>query len=223
MTRMLRRGLSRMLPVLGAATLVGGLIVCLLQKATSWLRVEIPLNRADWIVVLGRESGQRVIGAAEAYHRGIAGQVFVSGAGDCTLIVRRLRMAGVSAIRSEYRSGSTYENTTFTRKELESDKPQKILPITSWYHTRRALHTFEKEWPGVTFGIHGVHPGTRLGNRFMLYEAGSILAEYIKTVWYALRYGIFWSCRFMLRTGGNVPNGQHLSPEVPATLHGNRA
>lgn len=43
----------------------------------------------------------------------------------------------------------------------------------------------------VTFGVRGVYPGTRLSNRFMVYEAGSILAEYVKTVWYMARYGVF--------------------------------
>ncbi len=184
--------LHRMLPILGAATLFCGLTgYLLIREATDWLKAEIPLDQADWIVVLGGESGQRVIGAAEAYHQGIAENVFVTGSGDCTLIVRRLRMAGVSGIRYECKAGSTYENAIFTQKALESAKPQKILLITSWYHTRRALHTFEKQWPGVTFGIHGVYPGTSLSKRFMIYEAGSILAEYLKTAWYMLRHGIF--------------------------------
>ncbi len=186
------QGLLHALPILGAATLLCGLVICLLlHEATSWLRAEIPLDQADWIVILGGESGQRVIGAAEAYHQGISRQVFVSGSGDCDLIARRLRMTGVSNIRSECRSRNTYENAVLTRQALESGNPQRILLITSWYHTKRALHTFEKVWPDVTFGVHGVHPGMTLSNRFKIYEAGSILAEYVKRGWYMFRYGIF--------------------------------
>ena len=187
-----RRCLRRTLPVAGAATLFCGATACvLLWGAVNWLKVEIPLNRADWIVVLGGESGQRVIGAAEAYHQGIARRVFVSGSGDCRLIARRLNMAGVPDVRYECSSRSTHENALLTRTALEPSHPQKILLVTSWYHTRRALRSFQKAWPDVTFGVRGVYPGTRLSNRFMVYEAGSILAEYVKTVWYMARYGVF--------------------------------
>ncbi|RBL65495.1 YdcF family protein, partial [Pseudomonas sp. MWU13-2625] len=81
---------------LGALTLLAALALApLIRYSKSWLVAEAPQPRADWIVVLGGESGQRVIGAAELFHQGRAPFVFVSGEGDCLLIVRRLVMAGV--------------------------------------------------------------------------------------------------------------------------------
>ena len=76
-------------------------------------------------MVLGGESGQRVIGAAELYHRGVAPRVFVSGEGDCKLIVNRLVMAGVPAPRIAYEcvSRNTFQNAEQTRVSLQAFQP----------------------------------------------------------------------------------------------------
>ena len=52
-----------------AALLIGAVLI---WRAEAWLHVDVPLEHADVIVVLGGESGQRVIGAAELYHQGVA-------------------------------------------------------------------------------------------------------------------------------------------------------
>lgn len=85
-----------LLAQLGLWSVLGTIcIFVLLLFAPRWLYVERLLPEADWIVVLGGESGERVIGAAELYHQGVAPKIFVSGSGDCLVIVRRLEMAGV--------------------------------------------------------------------------------------------------------------------------------
>lgn len=132
------------------AVVVGGALVC---GAKAWLREEPRLAQADVIVVLGGESGQRVIGAAELYHAGVAPRVFVSGQGDCLLIERRLVMAGVPAERigHECVSGSTMENARMTRGTLAGQQVQSAILVTSWYHTGRALAVFRKVWPDSAF------------------------------------------------------------------------
>ncbi len=162
----------------------------LLDNAKAWLARESVPPRADWIVVLGGESGQRVIGAAELYHAGVAPYVFVSGGGDCMLIVRRLAMTGVPRGRIGYecQSGSTMENARMTRAQLERFAPRRAVLVTSWYHTGRALKSFRQAWSEVDWGTHGVYPGVSLGKSLVLYEAGAVLAEYVKRGWYILRY-----------------------------------
>lgn len=169
------------------AVVVGATLVC---GAKAWLREEPGLAHADVIVVLGGESGQRVIGAAELYHAGVAPRVFVSGQGDCLLIERRLVMAGVPAERigHECLSGSTMENARMTRETLAARHVNSAILVTSWYHTGRALAVFRKVWPEVAWGAHGVFPGDTLAKSVPIYEAGSILAEYVKRAWYAVRY-----------------------------------
>lgn len=51
-----------------AALLIGAVLI---WRAEAWLHVDVPLEHADVIVVLGGESGQRVIGAAELYHQAL--------------------------------------------------------------------------------------------------------------------------------------------------------
>lgn len=162
----------------------------LIWRAGAWLYADVPLEHADVIVVLGGESGQRVVGAAELYHQGVASKVFVTGSGDGGLIARRLEMAGVPGVAFESESRSTYENAVMTRKALEASNPRSVMLVTSWFHAGRALAVFRDVWPDVTFGVHPVQAGLTFNGRFRIYEAGYILSEYVKKLWYLLRYGI---------------------------------
>ena len=170
-----------------AALLIGAVLI---WRAEAWLHVDVPLEHADIIVVLGGESGQRVIGAAEMYHQGVAPKVFVTGSGDGRLIVRRLGMAGVPDAACESQSRSTYENAVLTKKALEASHPRSVMLVTSWFHSRRALAVFRDVWPEVAFGVHPVYAGATFTARFRIYEMGYIFSEYVKTLWYMVRYGI---------------------------------
>ncbi|WP_230632275.1 YdcF family protein [Chromobacterium violaceum] len=182
------------LAALGALALLAVLaLVPLIRYSKSWLVAETPQPRADWIVVLGGESGERVIGAAELYHQGRAPFVFVSGEGDCLLIVRRLQMAGVprGKIGYECLSNSTWQNAVLTRQALASRQPRRITLVTSWFHSRRALETFRQAWPEVEWGMHIVYPGNDLYHSLAWYEAGAVLTEYLKILVYSVRYWTF--------------------------------
>lgn len=191
-----------LLAQLGLWSVLGTIcIFVLLLFAPRWLYVERLLPEADWIVVLGGESGERVIGAAELYHQGVAPKIFVSGSGDCLVIVRRLEMAGVpsSAIRYECESRNTHENAVRTRAALAEAQPQKAVIVTTWHHTFRALRTFRQVWPEVMWGTQGVYPGLHVA-QFPLYEVGNILAEYCKIVVNFFRYELFSSHLFSQNT-----------------------
>ncbi|WP_296227125.1 YdcF family protein [Ralstonia sp. UBA689] len=186
-----RSAVRNVLAMIGACAIVAVVVgTVLVRESKAWLREESTPAHADVIVVLGGESGQRVIGAAELYHAGVAPRVFVSGEGDCLLIERRLVMAGVPAERigHECESGSTMQNAQMTRETLAGQHVRSAVLVTSWYHTGRALKVFRKVWPEVAWGVHGVFPGDTLTKSFPIYEAGPILAEYIKRAWYAVRY-----------------------------------
>lgn len=110
--------------------------------------------------------------------------------GDCLLIERRLVMAGVPADRigHECESGSTMENAQMTHQALAGQHVRSAVLVTSWYHTGRARDVFRQVWPDVAWGVHGVFPGDTLTKSLPIYESGTILAEYIKRAWYAIRY-----------------------------------
>jgi uncharacterized SAM-binding protein YcdF (DUF218 family) len=180
-----------LLCLVGVCALLGLLAsAVLLGNAKAWLARESVPPRADWIVVLGGESGERVIGAAELYHAGVAPFVFVAGRGDCLQNVRRLVMAGVprGRIGHECLSANTMENARMTRAQLERFAPRRAVLVTSWYHTSRALWSFRRTWGEVEWGAHGVFPGVSLATTLVVYEGGAVLAEYLKHVWYTLRY-----------------------------------
>ncbi|AXE35732.1 YdcF family protein [Chromobacterium phragmitis] len=182
------------LAAFGLLTLLAALAaVPLIRYSKNWLVAEAPQPRADWIVVLGGESGQRVIGAAELYHQGRAPFVFVSGEGDCELIVRRLVMAGVprGKIGYECLSRNTQQNAEFTRRALAVYEPRHVTLVTSWFHSRRALETFRRAWPQVDWGMHVVYPGNDLYHSLALYDAGAVLTEYLKILVYSVRYWTF--------------------------------
>ena len=177
----------------GIALLAALALTPLIRYSKTLLVAEAPQQRADWIVVLGGESGQRVIGAAELFHQGRAPFVFVSGEGDCRLIVKRLVMAGVPRSRIGYEclSKSTYQNAQFTRHYLAAQQPRRITLVTSWFHSWRALETFRQAWPGVEWGMHAVYPGDDLYHSLALNEAGAVLSEYLKILVYSVRYWTF--------------------------------
>ena len=144
-----RPSVRNVLAVVGLCAIVAGVVgTVLVREAKVWLREESLPGQADYLVVLGGESGQRVIGAAELYHAGVAPRVFVSGQGDCLVIVRRLVMAGVPADRIDHEceSGSTMENARMTRQTLADKGIHSAVLVTSWYHTGRALKAFRRVW-----------------------------------------------------------------------------
>jgi uncharacterized SAM-binding protein YcdF (DUF218 family) len=163
------------------AMLFGGISILLLHYSKTWLFTEVRLPHAEWIIVLGGESGQRVIGAAELFHKGLAPRILVSGDGDCTLIASRLEMAGVpsEAITLECESRNTYENAQYARQTLTASHPNRIMLVTSWTHSNRALCLFRRAWPEVEWGIHSVYSGDSLRNTLAIYEAGAVIKEYL--------------------------------------------
>ena len=164
--------------------------VVLVHGAMRLLTINAPMATADWIVVLGGESGERVIRAAELYHNGIAPNVFVSGAGDCLTNVRRLEMAGVPAAKIAYECSSqtTYENAIYTRQALAPFNPTKIVLVTSWFQTKRSLRVFKQIWSSAQFGAVGVVPGGISYYWLPIHESGAVTVEYVKTLWYWVRY-----------------------------------
>ena len=119
------------------------------------LVVSVPLERADALIVLGGEAESRSLEAARLYRKGVASQVFVTGLGDASRNRQILIGAGVPALRitTEPKATSTYENALLLKPLLESAGVKSALIVTSPFHTRRALATFRKLMPGITFGV----------------------------------------------------------------------
>jgi len=183
--------LNKFLSAFGLASLLFILIsIPLIRYAKIILVREVPMNKADWIIVLGGESSPRVFGAAELYHKGVAPNIFVTGSGDCHLIVQRLELAGVPQkhVQTECDSRSTQENSLFTKQKLSALNIKKAILVTNWYHSYRALSVFKKNWPSVNWGVHIVYPGDSLHKGYALYDVGYIYGEYLKIIYYWIKW-----------------------------------
>lgn len=130
------------------------------------LRVVEPPKLVDAIVVFAGgvgESGmaaggyqERVKQAVDLYHEGKArwlifssGYVFAFREAE---VMRELAVShGVptSAIILETKAANTYENVAFVKKILDQEQWRSVLLVSSPYHTRRALLTWQKVAPGV--------------------------------------------------------------------------
>lgn len=157
-----------------------------------YLVVSVPMERADAIIVLGGEPLARPLEAARLYKAGVARRIFVSGVGDAARNRQILMEAGVpaAAITMEPCAVSTYTNATLLKPLLEAAKIRSALIVTSPFHTRRALATFRKVIPGISFGVTEASidwwkrsEGRGDVNHFAV-------VEFFKTLEYLILYGV---------------------------------
>jgi uncharacterized SAM-binding protein YcdF (DUF218 family) len=148
--------------------------------------------QADALVVLGGGSYERPGRAAELFRSGAAPTIIVSGAGDFAVNQGILESAGVPlrAIEVESKSRSTRENAQFSIPLLRALGARRVIIVTSWYHSRRALQTFEHYAPDLQFYSR---PGyyaydSRQWSRTGI--SGFIPGEYMKLAGYWVCYGV---------------------------------
>lgn len=119
------------------------------------LVLESGSSGADAIVVLGGESQARPVEAARLYREGVAPLVFIVGTGDTATNRQVLIQGGVPAERilMETESRSTLQNADFSKPLLEGAGVRRAVLVTSSFHARRALATFQQRIPGIEFGV----------------------------------------------------------------------
>jgi uncharacterized SAM-binding protein YcdF (DUF218 family) len=137
------------------AAAVSGYSVWFSKVWRSLLVIESPISQADAILVLGGESQARPVTAAKLYREGVASKVFIIGTGDHETNRRALLSGGVpeDRITIERESKSTLENADFAKPLLEAAGVRRVLLVTSSFHARRALATFQQRIPGIEFGV----------------------------------------------------------------------
>ena len=157
-----------------------------------FLTVDSGPVKADVLVLLGGGSHERWERTAELFKEHAASRVIVSGAGDCEINRHLLVAAGVpaNAIELEKQSKTTKENAQFSIQLLREQKLKRVILVTSWYHSRRALACFRHYAPEIKFysrpsyfaSARADWSHNRIGNRVRL--------EYVKLLGYWIRYGV---------------------------------
>jgi uncharacterized SAM-binding protein YcdF (DUF218 family) len=158
----------------------------------QFLCVDSGPAKADVIIVLGGGGAhERPVRAAELFNQHAAPRILISGAGDNEINRRALIRYGVpaSAIEIESQSKTTRENAMYSVNLLRAQHIHSAIIVTSWYHSRRALHTFEHFGDGIKFYSC---PSHFLYDRFGWPHQFSreLYLEYIKIPGYWVAYGV---------------------------------
>jgi uncharacterized SAM-binding protein YcdF (DUF218 family) len=147
---------------------------------------------ADLFIVLGGGgSHERPERAAELFKQHAAPRVIISGSGDYETNRQLLIQAGVppGVIELETQSRTTDENAQFTIKLLRDEKIKSAIIVTSWYHARRALKTFEHFAPEIKFYSRPSYFGFKRSDWNDNFSR-HVYLEYIKLPDYWIRYGV---------------------------------
>ncbi len=179
------------------------------------LIVEKAFENADAILVLGGSATykERTQKAAELYRTGIAPKIFLTDDGErgswnakeqknpkfAELAQKQLIEFGVPTENIEILepevSGTIYEAQVLAKKARE-DNLKTLLIVTSAYHTRRSLWTFENvfERENLTTNIGIIAPKTGiqtpLPQTWWLSPKGwqFVAGEYLKSLYYSVFY-----------------------------------
>jgi len=148
--------------------------------------------KADVIVLLGGGSHERPLRAAELFRQHAAPRILITGAGDDALNRQLLLQSGVpaSAIEVENKSMTTHENAEFTLERLRAESVSRVILVTSWYHSRRALKTFEHEAPDLKFYSRPSYFAFAREEWKRLGISKRMRLEFLKLPGYWIRYGV---------------------------------
>ena len=147
---------------------------------------------ADVIVLLGGGSHERPERAAELFKAQAASRIIISGEGDDEINRQLLIQAGVpaGAIQLEGKSRTTRENAEFTVKLLRAEKVRRVIIVTSWYHSRRALKCFEHFAPEIKFYSRPSYFAFAREDWTRLGISKRMRVEFLKLPGYWIRYGV---------------------------------
>jgi uncharacterized SAM-binding protein YcdF (DUF218 family) len=150
--------------------------------------------KADVMVVLGGGLRERPERAAELFKQGAAPKILVAGFGDCESNGQLLKKNGVPAtvITLECGSHTTLENAKFSVPLLRQMGARRVIIVTSWFHSRRALACFEHYAPDIKFYSRPAYFGylRKAQGAERKAQEGYMKAEYVKLLGYWACYGV---------------------------------
>lgn len=162
-----------------------------------------PPARADLIVVLGGESGDRALAAARLYAAGMAPRVLLTGLEASPPEARRaylhwraqvLAEAGVPLDRFEYDpdSNNSWEEALNTRRLMEARGWRRALVVSDPYHMRRLSWTWRRafEGSGLEYSLVASTPAFWKPEEWWRDErsGAQVIMEFIKLGYYVVKY-----------------------------------
>ena len=170
-------------------------LLMLAWSAAPWLlTVDSGPVQTEAMVVLGGGVEDRRRRAAQLYNEFKPDLVVVTGNPKSDGIVQLLTLLtslGVpgSRIQVAY-AASTYENATSTAAILHKHHVTSAVIVTSWYHSRRALATFQKVAPDIHFSSRPSAPPEKALWWPNNYDRELVNVEFSKILYYAIVYSV---------------------------------
>jgi uncharacterized SAM-binding protein YcdF (DUF218 family) len=157
------------------------------------LTVDSGLVKADAFVVLGGGIRERPERAADLFKAGEAPRILVSGFGDCESNVKLLEKEGVppADIVLEPNSRTTRENAEYSIPLLRQMGAHRVIIVTTWYHSRRALACFEHYAPDIQFFSRPSYFAFPRADWKRMGISGHVKSEYVKLLGYWVCYGVW--------------------------------
>jgi len=156
------------------------------------LTVDSGETKADELVVLGGGDG-RAERAAELYRQGAAPGVLCTGYGDCASNVLVLQKSGVPAavIISEPNALNTWQNAQLSVPLLRQKGVHRVILVTSWYHSRRALAIFQHYAPDIQFASRPSYLDYVPKQMTRASYDNHVNIEYLKIIDYFFAHGVW--------------------------------
>jgi uncharacterized SAM-binding protein YcdF (DUF218 family) len=201
------RPLARPRPAILAAALVGAILLLWgARHAGTALVVSRPLDALDAIVPLASKEWERLPVAAALARQHPGARVLLTlprrvsqyNCHDCYRRTEWLEAAGVDVGRVEVvpiAGGGTYGEADGVARLAKARNLRRLAVVTSAYHTRRALATFEHAvaGSGVQIGIYPAESDASAGPARWWrkpYDRWYVRYEWMAILYYALRHGV---------------------------------
>jgi hypothetical protein len=171
------------------------LLIAFALTAGRMLVVDSP-QPSDLILVLAGETDRRPALALELLKRGYGQRVLMDvpadtniyGFPEIELSEKYVRDLGMEAFVSvcPIHGLSTRDESHDVEKCLAPRDGNRILIVTSDFHTHRALSIFRHEIPGKTFSIAAAHDAAQFGTRWWTHRqwAKTCLDEWLRALWW---------------------------------------
>ncbi len=199
-----------------------GLVALLLLPLILWLTrgdwltwmgnlltVPVKEEQADAIVVLSGGGPLRASKGIDLYRQGIAPELWFTG--DVALETLTTFTDAATAQEFAVKRGvpesairrlpttSTWEDGQWIAQTARQVRARKVLVVTEWYHSRRALCAIRRavSADGIQVFIITPRPASDFVSGWWRKEQSlvEVLAEYVKWVFYWTHYGIaLWDC-----------------------------
>jgi len=177
------------------ALAIAFVVVFFAAEAARILVVDSP-QRSDVILVLAGETDRRPARALELLHQGYGRRVLIDVQADA-----KIYEFSQLALAQKFVSGlpdaasvsvcpiyglSTREESHDDEKCLALIRSDRVLIVTSDFHTRRALSIYRHELRGRVFSAAASHDDTQFGTRWWTHRqwAKTCTDEWLRTLWW---------------------------------------